>query len=153
MDKYQLKDYDPFKKGAISTFDLAKQAHLAIEINEERKSLLLTQEVLIKELESMITLNQKMISEFNGRVPPWEQTDEEHLHDLSLMIQNLRDGVETPRDKELEQVKDRLKGYETLAQNGLYYTEEELEVSKQYWEARAVWAYKKTLEGERVYGD
>ena len=109
MDKYKLKDYGPFKKGTISTFDLAKQAHLAIEINEERKGLLLTQETLIKELESMIALNQKMIAEFNGRVPPWEQTDEEHLHDLSLMINNLREGIEAPCDKELEQVKSRLK--------------------------------------------
>lgn len=146
MYKYKLEDYNGHGRGSSSFLKMRDQVHLAIEINEERKGLLLTQETLIKELESMIALNQKMIAEFNGRVPPWEQTDEEHLHDLSLMINNLREGIEAPCDKELEQVKSRLKSYETLAKNGLYYTEEELEVSKKYWEDRAVWAYKKTLE-------
>lgn len=148
MDKYELKDYHKQGRGSSDYFKIRDQSVLAIEINEDRKRLLITQELLIKELDSMITLNQKMISEFNGRVPPWEQTDEEHLNDLSLMIHNIREGIEIPRDKELEQVKTRLKSYETLAQKGLYYTEEELEVSKNYWEARAVWAYKTSLKEE-----
>lgn len=41
---------------------------------------------LVKELDGMIKLNEKMIREFNGRVEPWNQIDEEHLHDAAVLV-------------------------------------------------------------------
>ena len=41
---------------------------------------------LVEALDYMIKLNEKMIREFNGRVEPWYQLDEEHLHDASVLL-------------------------------------------------------------------
>ena len=45
---------------------------------------------LVKELDSMTKLNEKMIREFNGRVEPWSQIDEEHLHYAAILVAKAR---------------------------------------------------------------
>ena len=41
---------------------------------------------LVEALESMQNLNIKMVRDFNGRTEPWNQIDEEHLHDASVLL-------------------------------------------------------------------
>jgi len=79
MDKYQLEDYSGHGSSTRSFRALRSQAVLAIKINEERIA-------LTKALEEMTTLNEKLIRDFNGRNPPWDQLDEEHLHDASVLL-------------------------------------------------------------------
>lgn len=79
MDKYQLGDYRNHGPLTRQFGSLRKQAVLAVKINEERIA-------LGKALAEMTTLNEKLIRDFNGRTPPWEQLDEEHLHDASVLL-------------------------------------------------------------------
>lgn len=51
---------------------------------------------LVEALESMTSLNEKMIRDFNGRVEPWIQQDEEHLHDAMMLVTKAK---ELPNDK------------------------------------------------------
>ncbi len=48
---------------------------------------------LVEALESMHNLNIKMIRDFNGRVEPWNQVDEEHLHDTGLLLKKAKGDV------------------------------------------------------------
>jgi hypothetical protein len=43
--------------------------------------------VLINALKGMHTMNLKMVREHNNRVPPWESMDEEHLHDVAVILE------------------------------------------------------------------
>jgi len=64
---------------AINTEEMLKRVnqHDALtQINQE----------LVDALNSMTNFNFKLIRDYNGRHAPWNQMDEEHLHDSHVLI-------------------------------------------------------------------
>ena len=74
--------------GVLNTPQMAEAA--AHAINQHDKLVQINKE-LVEALDKMHQLNVKMIRDFNGRVEPWNQLDEEHLYDSGALLDKAKE--------------------------------------------------------------
>ena len=64
----------------------AIKAQAAAHAINQHDALVAMNAELVEALEGMQSLNIKMARDFNGRTEPWNQIDEEHLHDAQVLL-------------------------------------------------------------------